>query len=169
MGDSTCLDVVLTAVEGFIVERQLGLKYGKLFFNFTAFGVDAMVSHDFSVGGPVVQLIRGFGQGVELVPWQGEEVTEPNLDGFGCGYGAVRFQDKLGDVDCLIPFPPGQHLDLPHSQPPNESWDDMFSCAEGDSVGHVAQVGFETSRGTLTILSCSWRQVTSKLRAVICW
>ncbi len=79
MGDSTRLDPEVTAVQGFIVEGQLGLERGQLFFDLVAFSVNAMVSHDFGVGGPVVQLVSGFGQHVELVPRGGEEVGEPDL------------------------------------------------------------------------------------------
>ena len=44
------------------------MEDGQLLFDFLAFGVDVMVSHDFGMGGLVIQLICGFGQGVKLIP-----------------------------------------------------------------------------------------------------
>jgi len=85
VGNSTHLNPVLAAIEGFIVEGQLGPKDGQLFFNFTALGVNVVIVYNFGVGGPVVQLVCGFGQGVELVPRGREEVAEPDLNGLGCG------------------------------------------------------------------------------------
>jgi len=43
------------------------MEHGQLFLDFMTLGVNAVVSHDFGVGCLVIQLICGFGEGVELV------------------------------------------------------------------------------------------------------
>jgi len=57
----------------------LGTQGGHFFLDDAALGVDVVVSHDFGVGSPVVQLVHSFGQGVKLVTCGHEEVGEPNL------------------------------------------------------------------------------------------
>ncbi len=68
MGDSTCLNAVSTTVKGFIIEGQAGTEYGQLLLNFMPLSVDVVVLYDFYMGGSVIQLVGGFGKGVELVP-----------------------------------------------------------------------------------------------------
>ncbi len=51
----------------------------------------------------------------------------------------------MGDIDHLVSFLSGEHLDFSGAQPPDELWDDSFAGTEGDSVGHVAQVWLESS------------------------
>ena len=52
----------------------------------------------------------------------------------------------MGDVDRLISLVSGEHLDFSSAQPSDELWDDSLACAEGDSVSHVTQVWFKSSR-----------------------
>jgi len=61
VGDSTHLNAIPATIEGFIVKGQPGAEYCQLFFDLTAFGVNVMVSHDFGMGSPIVQLVRGLG------------------------------------------------------------------------------------------------------------
>ncbi len=54
MGDSTCLNMEPTPIEGLVVESKVGLEYCELQLDFVAFGVDVPIAHDFGVGSPVV-------------------------------------------------------------------------------------------------------------------
>jgi len=67
----------VTTVKSFIVEGKAAMEYCHLFFDFMAFCVNVVVPHDLCMGSPVVQLVCGFSEGVELVPGGGEEVAEP--------------------------------------------------------------------------------------------
>ncbi len=45
----------------------MGTEHSQFFLDLVVFGVDVVISHDLGVGGPVIQLVGGFGEGVELV------------------------------------------------------------------------------------------------------
>ena len=49
----------------------------------------------------------------------------------------------MGNIDRLVSFLPHEHLDLSHAYPPDELGNNSLAGAEGDGVGHVAQVWFE--------------------------
>ena len=67
MGNSTCLNVELTGIEGLIVERQTGSQFGHLLFNVTPFLVNMVIAHNFGVSGPLWQVICTLGECVEFV------------------------------------------------------------------------------------------------------
>jgi len=85
VGDSTCLNVVVTSAEGFIVEGQSCLEYGQFFLDLMVFCVDVVVAHDFGVGHPVVQLVGCLRKHVELIPQGCEKVAKLQQYGLSCG------------------------------------------------------------------------------------
>jgi len=121
----------------------VGLEKTDLLFKLAAVFINATVVHDFGVGSPIVKLICGSCEHVELVSWAREQVTEPEWDGVSNGLAVVGLETKLSHIDWLVPFPSCHHLDLPRSQPPDELGYDLLPHAEGYGVGYIAQVGLE--------------------------
>ena len=52
----------------------------------------------------------------------------------------------MGDVDRLVPFSAGKHLNFSAAQPSDKLGNDALARAKGDSVDHISQVQLETGR-----------------------
>ncbi len=52
----------------------------------------------------------------------------------------------MGDVYRLVSLTPCEHLDFSRAQSSDKLGDHSLTCAEGDGVDHIAQVGLESGR-----------------------